>query len=134
MPVVDGRWFSREDAGQNWEAVVINAAMARDVFGTEQAAGKTMPRGNAPGRPADGPPSRPQRVVGVIEDFRQFGEYSTPGNYMFVRNDIVSASAEPAPADDDRSGRIPPTVPRRRSRMPPGHRRRGGRPGSPTRS
>ena len=96
IPLVDGRWFSREDAGQNWEAVVLNAAMARAIFGTEQAAGKTMPRDNAPGRPGDGPPSRPQRVVGVIQDFRQFGEYSTPANYMFARNDIVSASMAPA--------------------------------------
>lgn len=96
IPVVDGRWFSREDGGQNWNAVVINAAMARYVFGTEQAAGKMMPR--EPPRPGDGPPRRPQRVVGVIQDFRQFGEYSTPANYMFERNDIVSASVEPAPA------------------------------------
>lgn len=95
IPIVDGRWFSREDAGQNWDAVVLNAAMAREVFGTEQAAGKTMPRRETPPRPGDGPPDRPQRVVGVIQDYRQFGEYSTPGNYMIVRNDIVSA-AQPA--------------------------------------
>lgn len=105
IPVVDGRWFAREDAGQNWEAVVINAAMARDVFGTEQATGKTMPRENAPGRPADGPAPRPQRVVGVIQDFRQFGEYSTPGNYMFTRNDIVTASLPPAPAAGGGTGK-----------------------------
>jgi putative ABC transport system permease protein len=97
MPVVDGRWFSREDTGQNWEAVVLNAAMAREVFGTEQAAGKTMPRDTDARRPSEGPPPRQQRVVGVIQDFRQFGEYSTPGNYMFVRNDIVTASQAPAP-------------------------------------
>ncbi len=111
MPVVDGRWFSREDAGQNWDAVVLNAAMAREVFGTEQAAGKMMPRGNAPGRPADGPPRRPQRVVGVIQDFRQFGEYSTPANYMFERNDIVSASVEPAPATTTGADRSPDGAP-----------------------
>jgi putative ABC transport system permease protein len=98
MPVVDGRWFSREDSGQNWDAVVLNASMAREVFGTEQASGKMMPRGDGPGRPGDGPPQRPQRVVGVIQDFRQFGEYSTPANYMFVRNDIVAAAEAPAPA------------------------------------
>ena len=45
--------------GQNWEAVVINAAMARDVFGTEQAAGKTMPRDERTAATAgDGPPPR----------------------------------------------------------------------------
>ncbi len=97
MPVVDGRWFSREDGGQNWNAVVINAAMAREVFGTEQAAGKMMPRGERRPARATARRERPQRVVGVIQDFRQFGEYSTPANYMFERNDIVSASAEPTP-------------------------------------
>jgi putative ABC transport system permease protein len=97
MSVVDGRWFSREDTGQNWEAIVLNASMARTVFGTEQAAGKTMPRDRDSRRPSDAPPPRQQRVVGVIQDFRQFGEYSTPGNYMFVRNDIVTASQAPAP-------------------------------------
>ncbi len=97
IPLVDGRWFSREDAGQNWDAVVLNAAMAREIFGTEQASGRTMPRSDAPPNPGDGPPERPQRVVGVIQDYRQFGEYSTPGNYMFVRNDIVSAAREPEP-------------------------------------
>lgn len=110
MPVVDGRWFSREDAGQNWDAVVINAAMARDVFGTEQAAGKMMPREDAPPRPDDGPPRRPQRVVGVIQDFRQFGEYSTPANYMFERNDIVSASAEPLVATTSPGARLPNAI------------------------
>lgn len=111
MPVVDGRWFSREDSGQNWDAVVLNAAMARDVFGTEQAAGRMMPRSDAPGRPGDGPPGRPQRVVGVIQDFRQFGEYSTPGNYMFVRNDIVSAAAEPTPTAADAAAAGAATTP-----------------------
>ncbi|WP_396625736.1 ABC transporter permease [Luteitalea sp.] len=96
IPVVHGRWFSREDSGQNWDAVVINAAMARAIFGTEQAAGKMMPRGDTSAPRPDQGPARPQRVVGVLQDYRQFGEYSTPGNYMFERNDIVSASQAPA--------------------------------------
>ena len=98
IPIVDGRWFSREDSGQTWEAVVINAALARDIFGTEQAAGKIIPREIRTGQQNAGPPEPPQRVVGVIQDFRQFGEYSTPANYMFTRNDIVTGGQEPAPA------------------------------------
>lgn len=97
IPIVDGRWFSREDTGQNWEAVVLNAAMAREVFGTEQAAGKMMPRQDRPGQ-QNRPPEPPQRVVGVIQDFRQFGEYATPGNYLFTRNDIVTGGEAPASA------------------------------------
>lgn len=95
IPMVDGRWFSREDAGQHWDAVVMNASMARAIFGTEQAAGKSIPREQRPPRPGDGP-EREQRVVGVMQDFRQFGEYSTPGNYMFVRNDIETEAAKAA--------------------------------------
>jgi putative ABC transport system permease protein len=117
IPVIEGRWFSREDAGQNWDAVVLNRRMARELFGDGPVAGKPMPRSEAAPRPGDGPPERPQRVVGVIEDFRQFGEYSTLANYMFVRNDIVSAAAEPAPgaAPATASGVTPPLATR-----PPG--------------
>ncbi len=111
IPVVDGRWFSREDAGQNWDAVVLNASMALEVFGTEQASGRMMPRGDEPPNPGDGPPEKPQRVVGVIQDYRQFGEYSTPGNYMIIRNDIPSAVAavasDPAAEAGNPSGARP---------------------------
>ncbi len=101
IKVVDGRWFSREDAGQNWDAVVLNARMARDIFGDESAVGQTMPQGDGDNA-GDGPAPRPQRVVGVVEDFRQFGEFSTPGNYMILRNDIVTAAQTP-PAEAEGS-------------------------------
>lgn len=100
IKVTDGRWFSREDAGQNWDAVVLNEAMARDIFGEERAVGQTMPQGDRVD-PGDSPAPRPQRVVGVVEDFRQFGEFSTPGNYMIVRNDIVAAAQAPPPGAED---------------------------------
>ena len=120
MPIVDGRWFSREDAGQNWEAVVINAAMARECSAPSRRPARRCRATTTAAARSEGPPPRPQRVVGVIDDFRQFGEYSTPGNYMFVRNDIVAASAEPAPGPD--AGRQPSGAPAaaepRPSRMP----------------
>ena len=94
--VVDGRWFSREDVGQQYEPVVINAAMARAVFGDQRAVGKDVPAESNPNR--EGPPRPRQRVVGVVEDYRQFGEYSTPGNYLLVRNDIVTEALPRASA------------------------------------
>ncbi len=97
ITLVEGRWFSREDTGQHWDAVVLNRRMAREVFGDAPAAGQLLPVAPNPRRASDSPPDRPQRVVGVIEDFRQFGEYSTPGNYMITRNDIISAAAAPLP-------------------------------------
>ncbi len=98
IAMVDGRWFSREDGGQSWDAVVINKAMAEDIFGQARAVGQVIPvEPDTRQSAARGEPDRPRRVVGVMEDFRQFGEYATPGNYLFERNDIVTAAAEPAP-------------------------------------
>ncbi len=112
--VIEGRWFSRQDVGQHWDAIVINKRMAREVFGEARAAGQVMPTEQRPPRPGDDQASRPQRVVGVIEDFRQFGEYSTPSNYLIVRNDIVTAAAEPAAgtAADAAHAQTPAAAPR----------------------
>ena len=96
IDVVAGRWFSREDTGQNWDAVVINRRMADEIFGGATAVGEFLPVNQD--RRSGRPEQRRQRVVGVIEDFRQFGEYSTLRNYMFMRNDIVTASTAPLPA------------------------------------
>lgn len=98
LSLLHGRWFSREDdvaAVEEWEPIVINRRLALDVFGTEAVAGRTIVEvpGNGPGA---GPPdrrSRPKRVVGVIDDFRQFGELSTPTPVMFYRRTLD------APAD-----------------------------------
>jgi putative ABC transport system permease protein len=93
LELVSGRWFSREDDGVSWEPVVINARMAREIFGEENAVGRTIPVRPSTRRP--GPLDQPEgerRVVGVIRDFRQHGEYSTPTNYMFFRASLDSTS------------------------------------------
>jgi putative ABC transport system permease protein len=93
LSLVDGRWFSAEDNASvagGWEPIVINRRLALDVFGTESAAGRTIvetPR-NGPGPDQSGRRSRPKRVVGVIDDFRQFGELSTPTGVMFYRRTL----------------------------------------------
>lgn len=92
VSVVAGRWFSREDDGAVWEPVVINRALARMVFGGADPIGQTIrelpPTRRGPLTPAS---SRPKRVVGVIEDFRQFGELSTPGPVLMYRLDFAAA-------------------------------------------
>ena len=42
LDLVEGRWFTREDDGQNYEAVVINEDMRRDLFGDGPAIGKDI--------------------------------------------------------------------------------------------
>ncbi len=42
LQVVEGRWFNREDDGQTYEPVVINADMRRDLFGDGPAIGENI--------------------------------------------------------------------------------------------
>jgi putative ABC transport system permease protein len=82
LELVSGRWFSGEDDGAAWDPVVINTRLAHDAFGDLDPLGRD-PRGPASRREAT---QRPQRVVGVIRDFRQDGEYGVAGNFLFQRD------------------------------------------------
>lgn len=73
-----GRWFSREDDAATIEPVVINARLARELFGTASPLNQELP-------PLSFRPDARLRIVGVIEDFRHDGELSMPGNYVFLR-------------------------------------------------
>jgi putative ABC transport system permease protein len=86
LQLAAGRWFSRDDDGVSWEPVVINRYLAREVFGAADPIGQIIPE--LPPLDEPGPlagNTRPKRVVGVVEDFRQFGELSTPSPVMFYR-------------------------------------------------
>jgi putative ABC transport system permease protein len=95
-----GRWFDRSDDGAAYAPIVVNEQYARDVFGDTDPINKTVPMDRNPEeekRIADRgePPPKPQRVVGVIEDFRQHGEYAVAENYIFHRHDISAPDVEP---------------------------------------
>ena len=42
LEVVEGRWFSADDDGQTYDAVVINQEMRRDLFGVGPALGQNI--------------------------------------------------------------------------------------------
>lgn len=92
LSLVDGRWFSRDDdaaAAGGWEPVVINRRLAVEIFGTEAAAGRVIVEAAREGAGGEsGRRARQKRVVGVIEDFRQFGELSTPESVLFYRRTL----------------------------------------------
>jgi putative ABC transport system permease protein len=93
LEVVRGRWFSVEDDGaRGSRPVVINARMARDVFGDGDPIGGVIPQDK--GR--DGEPRTEMRVVGVVSDFRQHGEFSAPVSYLFVRHRLGDADEQPS--------------------------------------
>lgn len=98
--LLGGRWFSREDDGAAWRPVILNAQLARDIFGATDVVGRTIRPDSEPGMDRMTPEERAEqlremRVVGVVEEFRQFGELSTPESYMFKRIDLSNPTTHP---------------------------------------
>ena len=85
IPIVAGRWFSREDDAATWTPVVINRRLAEAIFGNESGVGKVIVEEREPDAPPPDPADKPKRVIGVVEDFRQNGELASLENYLFYR-------------------------------------------------
>jgi putative ABC transport system permease protein len=96
MPLVSGRWFSREDDAATWKPVLLNVRMAREIFGDGNAVGQIIPEERDPNDPPPDPTEKPEvrRVIGVFEDFRKDGELSAPGNFMFQRTRLDDGVAK----------------------------------------
>ena len=86
LDLVEGRWFSKEDDGQNYEAVVINEDMRRDLFGDGPAIGKGI---NGDRTPDDSSVERERRVVGVVAAYREDGEFDGERNYAIFRKTMI---------------------------------------------
>ena len=86
--ITKGRWFSSEDDGMDYEALVISEALARDAFGDEDPVGKSL---TADRNADDKEPEKERRVVGVMQAFRQEGEMETSVNYAMRRGSYSKA-------------------------------------------
>jgi putative ABC transport system permease protein len=94
LPLVHGRWFSREDDADTLKPVVINRRLARALFGTEDAAGRIIRVKHVPDEIPDNPRTD-KRVIGIIDDFRKNGEFAAPENFLFFRIRLDSAAPTP---------------------------------------
>jgi putative ABC transport system permease protein len=70
-----GRWFQPADRALTWDPIVIDQDLARTVYGEQDPIGKQF------GKPSQG--ERPDRVIGVVREFRKSGELSAQSNFMF---------------------------------------------------
>jgi putative ABC transport system permease protein len=99
LTITRGRWFNKEDDGAQYRPLVINESLARDVFGDEDPIGKPLRKpgaqedSGAPAFRANQP--RPGRVVGVITDFRQGGEYAGLDGYLIERQEFGAEMPRP---------------------------------------
>jgi putative ABC transport system permease protein len=84
LTLTRGRWFSREDDGAAIKPVVITEGLSRTLFGGDDPIGRRVPQNP---QPPDAPPHPELRVIGVVEAFRQAGEFSHPAGYAFRRFD-----------------------------------------------
>ncbi|HSK08892.1 MAG TPA: FtsX-like permease family protein [Vicinamibacterales bacterium] len=86
-----GRWFDSRDDGAAWLPVVINERLAHEIFGDRDPVGNSVPQE----RNRDGSFDPEQRIIGVVTDFRQNGEFSPPQNYLFRRHRLNEGEQRP---------------------------------------
>jgi putative ABC transport system permease protein len=107
LDLVEGRWFGAEDDGQNYEPVVINRDMRVELFGSGPAIGESISNEN----PGDGSAVRARRVVGVVDAYREDGEFDGMRNYAIFRKTMVGAASDGrSDADTRRRDRPPRTL------------------------
>jgi len=82
--VIEGRWFDAADAASKYRPVVINASLKEKLFTNETAVGKVL------GKDVLGKDDGRMRVIGVVNDFKDKGDFHalTPG--LFRRADTAS--------------------------------------------
>ncbi len=90
MRLVSGRWFEENDRSLAWTPAIVNQALVRQRFGSENPIGKNpYPKGDSF---PTGRGMRDIRIVGVIEEFRKDGEFSAPANVSIEYLDILKTT------------------------------------------
>ena len=96
VPVVAGRMFGPADEGQDYRAALVNRYFADHVLSGDPIGQRiNFPPPGDPRLVAQVPPEelrealREIRVVGVIEDFRQDGEFAEVMPYVILREEPV---------------------------------------------
>jgi len=87
LRVLRGRWFEPADDARNFDPIVIDSDLARDLYGNENPIGQKF----------DEASKREQRVVGVIAPYRKDGEFSHRMNMTFSRFSLDRPTPNPIP-------------------------------------
>lgn len=87
LQLVAGRWFEKADDALNWQPVVINQKFSKELFGDEDPVDKRFEPWSSDNNEI--------RVIGVVTDFRQGGEYAGLDYYMFERKKLDDPQQRP---------------------------------------
>ncbi|HEU4522522.1 MAG TPA: ABC transporter permease, partial [Thermoanaerobaculia bacterium] len=85
MKLVAGRWFIPADDAASFTPIVIDADLARDVYGSENPVNQKFNNGG----------EKDFRVVGVVAPYRKSGEFANfgrPINMMFERVSVMKGT------------------------------------------
>lgn len=82
IPLVEGRWFSKEDDASSITPVILNGMLKEQMFGDESALGAVYKSGK-----------REYKVVGVIDHYRYRGEFNQERKGFFRRAGITDSIA-----------------------------------------
>ncbi len=85
IPVVKGRWFGTQDEGAAEGVALINQRLAQKMFGHEDPTGKLITNS----QPDEKDPQF-YKVIGVIEDYRYFGEFMGRENIAILRHSAMT--------------------------------------------
>lgn len=77
LSMASGRWFSRADAGQKYRPVVINETLKEKLFGNKEAVGELL----------DKKSENPLKVIGVVNDIKDKGDYQPTGSGIYRKAD-----------------------------------------------
>ena len=75
-----GRWFSKEDNGAKYRPVVINSYLKERLFGNNDAIGKVL------GKESE----NPLRIIGVVKDIKEKGDFQAIEPSLYRRTDTSS--------------------------------------------
>ena len=78
LQLLEGRWFNKIDASASDRPVIINATMREELFGGAAAAGKYL---------GDWEDKNRMKIIGVVEDLKIKGDFTTIGRAIFNRMD-----------------------------------------------
>ena len=79
MMLLEGHWFSEADNSPAAIPVVINQRLAAELFPGKSSIGQVF------NRDEKNPQNLPYKVTGVIDDYRNKGEFMNPVNFTFTR-------------------------------------------------
>jgi putative ABC transport system permease protein len=90
MQLSEGRWPSEQDEGSGAYATVLNQRMAAGLFPGKSALGQefTVTQGST---------KNPEifKVVGVVDEFRNHGEFMSPRPFVLYRHSLMSSKTMP---------------------------------------